>query len=167
MSNLNYMIVFLIRLIHLSLVLFIVTSVFIKKIKYKISSLCILLYLLIRYISGNNKCGLTMLEYRYMGERYAEGFLFRLIKPVITTPEKYFDNYLLLFHLLWIIILIVQIYLYYTKKHNKDCNCDKCQNKLNDNNVDEQDIIVDEQDIIVDEQDIIVDEQDIIVECNN
>ena len=41
--------------------------------------------------------------------KYKEGFLYRLIKPILTTPEEYVNKYIYLLHILWIIILFVQL----------------------------------------------------------
>jgi hypothetical protein len=48
-----------------------------------------------QYITNYGKCGLTELEYIIKGKKYQEGFLYRLIKPIIVIPEKYFNIYIL------------------------------------------------------------------------
>jgi hypothetical protein len=104
------MIVSLVKLFHLIIIVLVITSVFIPHIYLKQLTIAFLLYLLIQYLTGYEKCGLTDLEYWLMGEKYhQEGFMYRIIKPMIRVPEKYFDNYLFIFHVLWILILAYQL----------------------------------------------------------
>ena len=110
------MIVFIIQILHLVLVLFLLSSVFINYLAVKTNALTILLFLLFHYITRYGRCGITELEYMFKGEKYQEGFLYRLIKPVITVPENYFNQWLFIIHLLWISILTYQIYLFVNNK---------------------------------------------------
>ena len=82
----------LIQLLHIILVIGLVLSIFINSFPYKHLALIFLIFLLLHYITNNNVCMLTELEYYFLGEKYQEGFLHRLIKPVLTTPEKYNVN---------------------------------------------------------------------------
>lgn len=66
--------------------------------------------MLIQYISGYQLCGLTKLEYYLMGHKYKEGFLYRIIKPMTTVSNDYFEKYLLVIHYLYIFILYIQLY---------------------------------------------------------
>ena len=99
----------IIWILHLILVLCIFFSIFISDNGLKILSLGFLIYLLLQYMTGYERCGLTEIEYYVKGESYKEGFLYRLIKPVIRVPSKYFYDKLYLVHLLWIVILIYQL----------------------------------------------------------
>ena len=99
----------IIKLLHLILVLLIAIAPFYPDKTLKKSVFIFLLYLFFQYLTGYEKCGLTILEYVVMGENYQEGFLYRLIKPVINKPEKYFYRKLFIFHIIWIIILGYQI----------------------------------------------------------
>jgi hypothetical protein len=103
------MILFLIRFIHLILIITIIFSIFIDNNKIKEFTLYILLILLLQYITNYGKCTLTQLEYLIMQENYKNGFLYRLINPVINIDEKYFDNSYYIIHVLLIIILIYQL----------------------------------------------------------
>lgn len=103
------MIVYIIKLAHLLLVLYLFSSIFIKDKLTKIKATGILLFLLFHYVTNYGKCGLTEIEYLIMGEKYQEGFLYRLIKPVISLPEKYFEEYLFIIHIIWLGILLYQI----------------------------------------------------------
>jgi hypothetical protein len=104
------MIVQIIRLLHLILVIGILASVFVPNKDYKIASLVFLIYILFQYLTNYGRCGLTEIEYLFKKEKYQEGFLYRLIKPIITVPEKYFDKYLFLIHIILIVSLSFQIY---------------------------------------------------------
>ncbi|AGC02167.1 hypothetical protein H012_gp287 [Acanthamoeba polyphaga moumouvirus] len=100
----------LIKALHLIIVILVLISVFIPNCMLKKLVLTLLIFLLIQYIFGINKCGLTQLEYLLMGEKYREGFIYRIINPIICVPENYFNNGLLIVHIFWIIILGYQIY---------------------------------------------------------
>ena len=103
----------IIKLLHLAIIMGIVGSVFIPNCFVKEVALVFLVFLLFQYLLGYGKCGLTELEYLVLGEKHhKEGFIYRLVKPVITVPEKYFNNGLLYMHLIWVAILIYQIYTY-------------------------------------------------------
>jgi hypothetical protein len=104
------MIAKIIILLHLLLIISLVLSIFIPNKRFKEFCLALLIYILLQFVTNYGKCGLTELEYIFKKEKYQEGFLYRLIKPIITVPEKYFDNWLFLFHFIWILILAFQIF---------------------------------------------------------
>jgi hypothetical protein len=106
---LNQIISFVIYILHLILVIFLLLSIIIKDNAYKHLALLILIFLLFHYVTNNNMCLLTELEYYFKKEKYHEGFLYRLIKPVLTTPEEYVNKYIYIIHLLWILILFFQL----------------------------------------------------------
>lgn len=99
----------IIQLLHLILIISIFSSVFIPKLEMKKLSLTFLLFIFAQFITNYGKCGLTELEYAIRGEKYTEGFIYRLVKPIITIPEKYFDQHLYWIHVLWILILGYQL----------------------------------------------------------
>ena len=104
-------IVKLIQILHMILILFICSSLVINHTRMKEISLTILIFIFFQYITNYGKCGLTQMEYLMMGENYQEGFLYRLINPIISVPENYFDKYLFKVHILFIIILSYQLYM--------------------------------------------------------
>jgi hypothetical protein len=106
----------IIRIIHFILVVLIVISPFISNFYLKKNILVFLVYLLFQYLTGYQKCGLTELEYLAMGQKYQEGFLYRLINPWIKIPESYFDKWLFVIHIILIMVLIYQIYSHYSNK---------------------------------------------------
>lgn len=99
----------IIQLLHLILIITILISVFIPNLKLKKMSITLLLFIFFQFITNFGKCGLTELEYAIRGEKCKEGFIYRLVKPIITVPEKYFDQHLYWIHVLWILILGYQL----------------------------------------------------------
>jgi len=100
----------LVKGIHLIIVLGIILSVFVPNRQLKILALTLLIFLLVQYVLGFGTCGLTEIEYAIMGENYQQGFLYRIINPMINVDETYFEDKLLIVHLVWIGILIWQLY---------------------------------------------------------
>lgn len=103
------MIVNIIQFLHLILVLSVISSIFISNLEFKKLSLTFLLFIFAQYITNYGKCGLTELEYAIRGKECKEGFIYRLIKPIITVPEKYFNEHFYWIHILWILILGYQL----------------------------------------------------------
>lgn len=104
-------IVGIIQLLHLAIIFGVVVSVFVSSCYLKNLALTFLVFLLVQYSLGYGKCGLTELEHWFLGEtEYKQGFMYRLINPLINVPENYFNNGLIYCHLVWICILIYQIY---------------------------------------------------------
>lgn len=99
----------IIQYIHVIIIFIIILSIFYNNIKLKEIVLSILILLMIKYLTGYDRCGLTEIEYLLKGEKYKEGFIYRIIKPILTIPEQYFENYLFILHSLYIIILITQL----------------------------------------------------------
>ncbi len=104
----------IINIIHSIIILLVVVSPLISYGKLKEYAFIFLLYLLFQYVTGYERCGLTELEYLAMGEKYKEGFMYRLIKPMIKIPESYFNKYLFGIHLFYLYILYNQL------KNNKN-----------------------------------------------
>ena len=103
------MLIKIIKLLHLLLILTIVSSIMIPNKQLKEFIFTLLIFIFIQYITNYGKCGLTEIEYLLKGEKYQEGFIYRLIKPIITISEKYINMYLYWFHILWILILGYQL----------------------------------------------------------
>jgi len=104
------MLVNIIKIIHFIIVLIVFIAPFIDNLTLKQNVLVFLLYLLFQYLTGYQKCGLTELEYVVMGKEYEQGFLYRIINPIIKVPENYFNKWLILIHLFYVFILCYQIY---------------------------------------------------------
>jgi hypothetical protein len=99
----------IIKLIHLIIVFLIAIAPIYPNMLLKKTVFIFLLYLFFQYITGYEKCGLTVLEYVVMGEKYQEGFIYRIINPIIKVPEKYFEQYLFYIHSIYIVILYMQL----------------------------------------------------------
>jgi hypothetical protein len=96
---------FFIRFIHYAIVLALALAPFVPWHRYRNIAGVFLIYLFLQYITGYKKCGLTILEYLILGKDYESGFLYRTIMPMITVPENYFDNALIVVHLFYIYLL--------------------------------------------------------------
>ena len=107
------MIIKIINLLHTILIIFLCTSIFIDNFQIKKISITLLIFIFLQFITNYGKCGLTELEYLFKGEKYQEGFIYKLIKPIITVPESYFNKYFYFMHITWIIILWLQLNKYY------------------------------------------------------
>lgn len=99
----------IINLVHQILVLGLFISVGVDNYAYKKLAFTLLLFILAQFITNYGKCGLTELEYLFKGEKYEEGFIYRIVKPIITVPENYFNNLYYVGHILWIVILWKQM----------------------------------------------------------
>lgn len=99
----------IINLVHQILVLGLFISVGVDNYAYKKFAFTLLLFIFAQFITNYGKCGLTELEYLFKGEKYQEGFIYRIVKPIITVPENYFNNLYYVGHILWIGILWKQI----------------------------------------------------------
>ena len=104
------MIVNIIRMIHLIIIILVAISPIIDNNIIKKYAFIFLVYLLFQYITGYKQCGLTKFEYIIMQDKHEEGFLYRLINPMITVREDYFENYLLIIHICIIVLLFIQLY---------------------------------------------------------
>lgn len=102
-------IVQIIHIIHIIIIIILGISPFIPNKKIKECSFTFLIFLLFQYLTKYKRCGLTSLEYMIIGKKYEKGFMYRLITPIITIPESYFNEYIFYIHILYIIILYNQI----------------------------------------------------------
>lgn len=103
------MIVLSIQILHILLIIFLLSSIFVDSLRVKEWALTLLLFILVQFVTNYGKCGLTEIEYIFTREKYEEGFLYRLIKPVITVPEDYFNKYFYIVHITYMIILVYQL----------------------------------------------------------
>jgi hypothetical protein len=99
----------IIQFIHILLIVFIIFVPLTNNINLIRWNLIILSYLLIRSLTGNDYCGLTILEYKLLNKKYEEGFIYRFLKPIITIRETKFNKYITFVTLL-IFILNYSIY---------------------------------------------------------
>ncbi|AGD92679.1 hypothetical protein mvi_686 [Megavirus vitis] len=100
----------LIKTIHILIIIGVISSIFISNCMIKQLALTLLIFLLLQYLLGFEKCGLTQLEYALLGQKYQQGFIYRVVNPIICVPEGYFNNGFMVVHIVLIIILLYQIY---------------------------------------------------------
>jgi hypothetical protein len=103
------MLIKIIQLIHLAIIILIISSVFVPNYEFKKKSLAFLIFIFIHWITNYGRCGLTEIEYFIKGEEYKEGFIYRIVKSIITVPENYFKNCLYIIHIGWTLILTFQL----------------------------------------------------------
>jgi hypothetical protein len=99
----------IINLLHWCLIIYIISAIFVNNPEYKKNALVLLIFIFVQFMFNQGKCGLTELEYLFKREKYKDGFFYRLIKPVITLPESYFNDLYYIIHLSLIFILLHQL----------------------------------------------------------
>lgn len=99
----------LIQGLHLLLVIGVVVAPFVPVREYKQYALAFLLFLVLQFFLNQGECGLTEIEAFVLGEKKVEGFLYRLINPVIQFHHTEFYQYVRVFHGTYIAILVGQI----------------------------------------------------------
>jgi len=101
--------IYFIKFIHILLIIFLFSSIFISNIKYKKLALSLLIIILLQYFFNDKKCLLTEIEYILQNKKYEHGFIYRLINPIINISDKYIIYFLFIIHIFWIVILHNQI----------------------------------------------------------
>jgi hypothetical protein len=99
----------IILLCHTCLFLGIVISPFVNDCDYKRLVLILLSFLLLHFYLKYGKCMLINFERFFLGEKFKEGFIFRLIKPVICYKRNIFYKdfyYLIVFYC---VLLYIQL----------------------------------------------------------
>jgi hypothetical protein len=98
----------IITIIHIIFFYAIAFSPLYKNIEYKKLILIILIFLVIHFLMKYGKCGLINLENYIRGDDIHNGYLFKLIKPVICYKRNIFYKYFFII-LIYIFILYYQI----------------------------------------------------------
>lgn len=99
----------LVRYIHYLLIILILISPFVSNQTLKQYMLIILVYSFFKYMFGYKKCTLTEIEYWLTGEKYENGFLYKLANPFIDIDIEKLNTYIMLFYVIYIIILSIQL----------------------------------------------------------
>lgn len=100
----------IVQIIHIGAIIAMVSAVFVKSIWFKQIILAVLILLMFQYLSGYGRCGLTELEYAILGEKeHKNGFIYRIINPMITVNETYINYGIYVIHVLLIAILFYQL----------------------------------------------------------
>jgi hypothetical protein len=99
----------LISLLHTCLILFIGSSPFVSDDFVKIISFILLIFIVLHFITKYGKCGFVNIERYFLGKDFRKGFLFRLVKPIISYKNNFFYENLFWLMLIYIFILYYQI----------------------------------------------------------
>lgn len=84
---------------------------------YKKLSFILLIFILFQYLTKYGKCGLISIERYFLKDNFKNGFVYRLIKPVVDYRNNpVYDHYMIIL-LAYIYILLIQIKIY-------NCNID-------------------------------------------
>lgn len=108
----NHIFLYFIKIIHLLLILFVILCPFVTNNKQLIhTNITLLFYFLFKWIINDEKakCGLTQLEYYISGKEYEDGFIFRIIKPLVYIEEKTFNDVLLIIVILLLLLNLKMI----------------------------------------------------------
>ena len=99
----------IIYILHILLFLFFLFSPFVDDCAWKVNSLVLLLFIFGHFVFKYGKCGIINVERFFLGEKFKEGFCYRLIKPVISYKNNiFYDEY---FNILvaYIFVLLYQV----------------------------------------------------------
>lgn len=100
----------IILLCHIILLYGIALSPVINDCHYKNLILVFLLFILLQFTLKYGKCGLINIERFFLKEKFKQGFVFRLIKPLICYKRNPFYSQFYYLLLLYIFILFTQLY---------------------------------------------------------
>ena len=101
----NIILMFHIILFYIMALSPLITDVYFKKV-----ILILMIFLCIQYITKYGKCGLINLEMFFLKEKFREGFIYRLIKPIICYKKNIiYKNYFILI-IIYMIVLYTQLY---------------------------------------------------------
>lgn len=101
---------YIILICHIILFCWIVFSPFANNCLYKKAALIFILFLIVQFISKYGKCGLINIEKFFLKDKFKEGFIYRLIKPIISYKINPFGGKYFNLILVYVIILIIQLY---------------------------------------------------------
>jgi len=105
----NDIIATLIRIIHFILIIFVILAPLSgSKILIQIN-IVILGYMLLKWISGDDTCGITELEYSVSNKPYGQGFIYRLLNGVIGLEENKFNVIIIVLTAIWLAVNIMII----------------------------------------------------------
>lgn len=97
----------LIRLIHASLIIYVILAPFIYPQQIN-NVIPLLIFILYRWITGDDRCTLTTIENKLTGDD--RGFIFRIVNPIYKVRESKFNRILYIVTILWLLILIAYYY---------------------------------------------------------
>jgi hypothetical protein len=106
--------IFIVNTIHFLLNLYILLSPFLAKIinkKYLVPSIYALLFIFVQFLITNNKCIITMLEYKLKGEKQESGYLYRLYGMNKIMTKQQFSTFIRYF-VLFLLVVYYLLFLY-------------------------------------------------------
>ena len=99
----------IILLLHIIFFYVIATSPFNNDYSFKKIILILLLFFCAQWMSEYGKCGLINIEKYFLKDKFKNGFVYRLVKPVICYKINIFYKYYFGLILIYIFILYVQL----------------------------------------------------------
>lgn len=99
----------IIIILHCILLYCIAISPFVNDLHYKKIILILLIFICIQFLTNYGKCGLINIERFFLKEKFKEGFVYRLIKPVISHKHNIFYKEYFEIVLIYILILWIQL----------------------------------------------------------
>jgi hypothetical protein len=99
----------IILLLHISLIYAVALSPFINNYEYKKIVLIFLIFLCGQFLTNYGKCGFISIERFFLKEKFKQGFVYRLIKPIVCYKRNIFYQHYFELVLIYILILYIQI----------------------------------------------------------
>lgn len=116
--NINNIIIlsdYIILLLHIIIFYFFALSPVIDNCRIKFISLILITFFTLQLSTKYGKCGLINIEKYFLKEKFKNGFVFRLIKPLICYKKNAIYKHYFLIMLIYILVLYIQI---------KNANCE-------------------------------------------
>lgn len=101
---------YIIMICHTILFCGIVLSPLINECKYKKITLILILFIILQFVTKYGKCGLINIEKYFLKDKFKEGFVYRLIKPIICYKINPFGGKYFNLLLIYVLILVIQLY---------------------------------------------------------
>jgi hypothetical protein len=105
----------IIFILQFSLFYGILVSPIVDDIQLKKIALILLGFIVLHFITKYGKCGFISIERYFLKDKFRDGFLFKLIKPVISYKNNMFYHYF--FHLMIIYLIVLYFQLYKESKY--------------------------------------------------
>ena len=100
----------IINIFHLIFYIYLMMSPFINICIIKVNALILLNFILFHFTIKYGKCGIINIEKYFLKDNFKNGFIYNLIKPVISYKNNIFYDKFYNFIILYIIILFLQLY---------------------------------------------------------
>lgn len=94
---------------HITLFYLLALSILIKDCYLKKIIIILIMFLCLQYTSKYGKCGLINIERFFLKEKFKEGFIYRLIKPIICYKKNIIYKKYFILIIIYLTILFVQL----------------------------------------------------------